>query len=234
MKNTLPPLARLRWQKQYRIIATRYPPIDLFEKLKLTEKQLRALWALQARVNPRLLQQTGDLRLVRDGDVVCGHNAHVVMAAFTHIGFASRFSDGSYGIYYAARQLETAIRETVFHRQSDAVERRLRPQEFDMRAYVGEVKKPLYDVRGKAYARLHAPQLSQYPVAQSFARNLLQSDPDAWGIVFNSVRHPGGACIAALRPPAVSLPVSGPHLTYVWDGEKIRTVYEKSEPLLVL
>ncbi len=234
MKAPLPPLARLHWQKQYRIISSRYPPIDLFERLNLGEKQRRALWALQARVNPRLLQQTGDLHLVREGDMVSGHNAHVVMAAFTHIGFASRFSDGSYGIYYAGRQLETAIRETVFHRQGDAVERRLLSQEFDMRAYIGEVKKPLYDVRGKAYANLHDPELASYPVAQGFARNLLQRAPDAWGLVFNSVRHPGAACIAALRPPAVSLPVSGPHLTYVWDGERISTVYEKSEPVLTL
>ncbi|MCB1759887.1 MAG: RES family NAD+ phosphorylase [Gammaproteobacteria bacterium] len=232
MSFQLPVQSRLRWQKQHRIISSRYPPIDLFERLDLDETAKRALWALQARVNPRLRQQSGDLQRVRPEDMLSGPNASVVMAAFTHSGFPSRFSDGAFGIYYAARTLQTAVHETVFHRQRDAVERTLLPQEFDMRAYIGQVKKPLYDVRGEDYAPLHDPDPANYPLAQQFARRLLQHEPDAWGIVFNSVRHKGGDCIAVLRPPAVSLPVSGPHLTYVWNGTRITSVYQKSEPLL--
>jgi hypothetical protein len=232
MKFQLPKLSRLRWQKQHRIISTRYPPIDLFERLDLDESAKRALWALQARINPRLRQQSGDLRRVRREDMLSGPNASVVMAAFTHSGFPSRFTSGGFGIYYAGRTLQTAIRETVFHRERDAIERGLLPQEFDMRAYIGQVKKPMYDVRGESYAQLHDPDPANYPVAQRFAATLMQQDADAWGIVFNSVRHAGGDCIAALRPPAVSLPVNGPHLTYVWNGTRITSVYQKSEPLL--
>ena len=232
MTFALPPLRRLRWHRQHRIVSTRYPPIDLFERLDLDEAAKRALWALQARVNPRLRQQSGDLQRVRSTDMCSGPNASVVMAAFTHSGFPSRFTNGSFGIYYAARTLETAIRETVFHRERDAVERGLLPQEFDMRAYVGRVQQPLYDVRTDGYLDLHDPDPANYPIAQQFTLALLQADPDAWGIVYNSVRHTGGDCIAALRPPAVSLPVSGPHLTYVWSGERITSVYQKSEPLV--
>ena len=223
---------RLRWQRQYRIIATQYPPIDLFERLDIPQSKKLALWALQARINPRLLQETGDLALVRPQDAVSGPNASIVMAAFTHIGFPSRFTDGSLGIYYASHQLETAIRETVFHRERDAQERRLHAQEFDMRAYVGKVQQAFYDVRVAGYENLHAPEINNYPLSQAFTRELLHHDPDAWGIVFRSVRHSGGECIAALRPPAVSLPISGPHLTYVWNGRQITSVYEKSEALL--
>ncbi len=232
MKFVLPRVRQLRWKQQYRIIATRYPPVDLFERLDLNDGDKRALWALQSRINPRLLQQSGDLRLVREGDLVSGPNASVVMSAFTHIGFNSRFSSGAYGIYYGARTLETAIKETCYHRQLDAVERRLAPQDFDMRAYIGKVRKPMYDVRGVEYGYLHDPSPQNYPVSQAFTNTLLERDADAWGIVFNSVRQPGGACIAALRPPAVSLPISGPLLTYVWNGSKIEMVYEKSGPLV--
>jgi hypothetical protein len=229
---TPPKTARLRWSKQYRIIATRYPPVDLFERLDLAETKKRALWALQTRVNPRLLQESGDLRLVRAGDMASGPNASIVMGAFTHIGYPSRFTDGSYGIYYASRQLETAIRETVFHRERDAIEHKLAPQEFNMRAYIGQVLKPMYDVRPEQYRYLHKADPAEYSKSQSFARNLLQHDNNAWGIVFHSVRHQGGEGIAALRPPAVSLPISGPHLTYVWDGKRIVSAYEKSEPIV--
>lgn len=232
MSFTLPKRSRLRWQRQYRVIATRYPPIDLFERLDIGDSTKRALWALQSRINPRLLQENGDLRLVREGDMVSGPNASIVMSAFTHVGFASRFSAGAFGIYYAGRLLETAVRETVFHRELDARERRLLPQEFDMRAYIGQPRKLMYDVRPEDYRYLHHPDPANYPASQAFTHSLVTRDPDAWGIVFNSVRHPGGDCIAALRPPAVSLPVSGPRLTYVWDGNRVTSVYEKSEPIV--
>lgn len=232
MSFLVPARTRPRWQRQHRIIATRYPAVDLFERLDLSESSKRALWALQTRVNPRLQQQAGNLRLIREQDMVSGVNATVVMSAFTHNGFASRFSDGAFGVYYAGRTLETAIRETVFHRERDARERRLGAGEFGMRAYIGQVKKPIYDIRGGAYDHLHSPDPSDYPVSQQFTRALLKHDPDCWGMVFRSVRHRGGDCIAALRPPAVSLPISGPYLTYVWDGRRIVSVYRKSEPLI--
>jgi len=228
-----PPLQHpIKWQKQFRIIATKYPPVDLFERLDIPNHKKKALWALQARVNARLLQNTGNLSLVREEDMLSGCNASIVMAAFTHVGFASRFTQGDFGIYYAARKQETAIRETVFHRESDAQERKLLAQEFDMRVYIGKVSKSLYDVRDHAYQYLHDPDPENYPISQAFTKKLLNHDKDAWGIVFRSVRHKEGECIASLRPPAVSLPISGPLLTYVWDGKKVKSVYEKSEPLL--
>ena len=38
------------------------------------------------------------------------------MAAFTHLNpQGSRFSDGSYGVFYCARSRDTAIAETRYH-----------------------------------------------------------------------------------------------------------------------
>jgi hypothetical protein len=99
-----------------------------------------------------------------------------------------------------------------------------------MRAYVGRVRKPLLDVRGERYRDLHSPD--DYSVPQSFASP--QRAAGHWGLVYNSVRHPGGLCIAAFRPPAVSIPTQGPALAYVWDGGRISTVYEKSAVLFKL
>jgi len=79
--------------KQYRIISTRFPPVDFFEK-HVPPELLGPLWALEAETNPRLLQETGDLNLVAPEDRVSGPGAGIVMAAFTHIGRATRFSDG--------------------------------------------------------------------------------------------------------------------------------------------
>jgi len=48
------------------------------------------------------------------------------------------------------------------------------------------------------------------------------------------VRHEGGECIAAFKPQAVSIPTAGAALAYVWDGERVNKVYEKSEVLFEL
>jgi hypothetical protein len=52
--------------------------------------------------------------------------------------------------------------------------------------------------------------------------------------VYRSVRHEGGECVAVFRPRALVAPVSGPALAYVWDGQRITRVYEKSEVLFDL
>ena len=217
--------------KQYRIIATHYPPIDFFER-HVPPELLDALWALEAQTNPRLQEEAGELHRVAPADRVAGPGASVVMAAFTHVGWPSRFSDGSYGVYYAGRSLETAIRETVHHRERIARDAHLSATEFSMRAWIGAVRKPLHDIRGEAWNALHdaAPDPADHPLAQAFGRRLRSEG--TWGIWYRSVRHAGGECLAIFRPPAVSLPVQGPHLVYVWNGERITHVYEKSEPLI--
>lgn len=228
----LPPTTRVRWRRHYRIIATRHPPVDLFER-HVPPAMIGALWALEAleaRTNPRLMELAGDLTRVREDDRVTGPGATVVMAAFTHVGFPSRFSDGSYGVYYAARALETAIRETVFHRERIARAARLGPDAWTLRAWVGQVRKPLHDLRDARFRDLHDPDIASYPPAQALARRLRTAD--SWGLVYHSVRHPGGLCIAALRPPAVTLPVQGPSLVYTWDGDRVRRVDEQSTPLV--
>jgi len=227
-----PPIIRSR-ARQYRVIATRFPPVNFFEQ-RVPPQAMEALWALESQTNSRLLDEAGDIRLVAEEDRVSGPGASIVMAAFTHIGHASRFSDGSYGVYYAARQKETAIRETAHHREIIARDAHLDEGEFEMRLWTGQIKRPLHDIRAKKYDALHddAPRPEDHPRAQAFARQLRTDG--SWGLYYHSVRHRGGECIAAFRPPAVSLPVQGELLVYVWNGEKITYVYTKSEPLLTL
>jgi len=218
-----PPLAKLEWKHQYRVVPSAYPTIDFFETL-VDPSLMEELFYIEGLTNDRLRDQAGDIALVDPEDRVSGPGATPVMAAFTHIGVASRFSDGGFGIYYAARSLTTAIEETKFHRARFLAATREEPGEVDMRVYVGEVVRPLHDVRGDDYRDLHAPD--DWRPAQVFGGRL-RSDR-SWGLVYRSVRDKGGECIAALRPPAVTLPRQGPHLSYVWDGARIVRVYEKT------
>ncbi|GAB5468030.1 MAG: hypothetical protein Kilf2KO_10600 [Rhodospirillales bacterium] len=111
-----PPLAALVWRPSWRILPSRFPPISLFERVA-DPADLEAVLALESLTNPRLRQEVGALDLVPPAERVSGPGSSIVMAAFTHLNpQGSRFSDGSYGVFYAAEELETAIAETKHHR----------------------------------------------------------------------------------------------------------------------
>jgi RES domain-containing protein len=149
------------------------------------------------------------------------------MAAFTHIGFESRFSDGSFGVYYAASSLETAIKETCFHRARFYSASNEKPCSISMREYVATIKKPLIDIRDKRYKELFNPDPAYYGKSQEFGKKA--HEKKEWGLLYPSVRNLNGLCMAVLRPPALTLPKQGCHLRYIWDGEKISDVYKESK-----
>lgn len=229
MKLPEPPQISLRAAKIYRVIPSKHPPINILERV-VEPRQLEAAWYLESLTNDRLRDEAGDISLVKPDDRVAGRGSSIVMAPFMHIGYPSRFSDGSYGVYYAGRSLETAVHETAYHRARFLAATREAPGEVDMRAYIGRIRRPLLDIRGPRYNPLHDPD--DYSAPQTYARP--RRERGDWGLVYNSVRHDGGICIAAFRPPAVSIPTQGPALAYVWDGERISTVYEKSAVLFNL
>lgn len=224
-----PRAVTLRWQKIYRIVASRHPPVNVFEGI-VPARQLDLAWFIEGLTNDRLRDASGEAPVMPDEDRVQGPGASIVMAAFTHIGFPSRFSDGSYGVYYAAHSLETSVRETAYHRGRFLAATREASCEIDMRAYVSRPLQPFLDIRGPRFNHLHRPD--DYETPQAYAKPLREQGH--WGFVYRSVRHEGGECIAAFKPQAVSIPVAGAALAYVWDGGRISKVYEKSEVLFEL
>lgn len=221
---SLPSTIALNWNRQFRIVPSKFPPINFFEKL-VDAEQMQEAFYLESLTNDRLLEETGDISLVNRDDRISGQGSSIIMAAFTHIGRPSRFTNGSYGVYYAAKELKTAIKETTFHREIFLSYTHEKAGCIDMRVYMGQILKPLHDIRKNGYHNLHHPD--DYLPAQSFAFKLREMQ--SYGIVYNSVRDLGGECIAAFRPTAISIPKQGKHLIYEWNGVKITGVYEKSE-----
>ena len=206
------------WGKAYRIINSAFPPLSVFEDT-LDPADLEIAFALESLTNDRLRDAAGLLCRVRPEDRLCGEGSTVVMAAFTHIGRASRFTDGTYGVYYCASSVEAAIAETCFHQEQFWRATQEASIEITLRTYINRVLQPMIDVR--AVPELHQPSPSSYGICQDFARPLRENL--AWGLLYNSVRLAGHECVAALRPPALSLPVQGPHFRYVWD-DKTQTI----------
>lgn len=210
-------VARVRWARAYRIINSRYPPVDVFERVA-DPADWEALLAIEQLTNPRVREEWGEISLVAAEERVSGPGASWVMGAFTHVGFPSRFSDGSYGVYYAARRLDTSVCETAFHlgRFLTATQEPL-GTELELRVLVSaRVAQRFHDVR-TGHPELHLPD--DYAPSQAFAKSLRQGGSN--GLVYNSVRHAGAPCLAVLRPKAIPRPQQGAHLRYHFDGKRI-------------
>src|SRR5690606_22607554 len=105
--SALPRRTRIHWQPSWRIVPSRFPPVGLFDRIASPD-DLDALFELEGMTNPRLRQELGELSLVPAERRISGPGTTPIMAAFTHPSpDGSRFSDGSWGVYYAARERET-------------------------------------------------------------------------------------------------------------------------------
>ena len=149
------------------------------------------------------------------------------MAAFTHLNpQGSRFSDGPYGVFHAANDLDTAIAETKHHRERFMRATEQSRMELDMRVYLVDLVGNLHDLRGRKGTYPLVYHDDSYAVGQNLARRL--RDDGSNGIVYDSVRHAGGECAAVFFPRLLSNCRQERHLCYVWDGTRVATVYEKS------
>jgi len=220
------PVRQVDWQQAWRIIASRYPPVHLFERLTSDPAVWDALVALEQLTNPRVRDEVGEIALVPPDERVSGPGASYVMASFTHLNpKGSRFSDGSFGVYYAASELKTTIVETVFHFEIFARDSGDSMRTEDMRVLVGEVAAEYEDVA--ALAKTRRAQIldpSSYAISQAYARDL--RDAGANGIVYASVRCAGGECIGAFRPRAVGLPRQERRLKYHWNGDRVDRYFD--------
>ena len=219
-------VALVEWKPCRRIVPSRFPPIQLFERVT-DPADLEAIFELESLTNPRLRDEVGDIRLVPEGDRVTGPGTSVIMAAFTHLNpQGSRFSDGTWGVFYTANDLDTAIAETKHHRERFMRATEQPRMELDMRVYLVDLAGNLHDLRGRKGTHPLVYHDDSYAVGQNLARRL--RDDRSNGIVYDSVRRAGGECAAVFIPRLLSNCRQERHLCYAWDGTRIATIYEKS------
>jgi RES domain len=217
-------VSEVRWQPCFRVIPSRYPTIHLFERVA-DPADWDALYWIESLTNPRLRDEVGDIELVPREERAFGPGGSVVMAPFTHLDPAgSRFADGTFGAFYAGAQLATSIAETCYHREIFLRATRQGPLELDMRSYLADVAAQFHDVRGRRSLLADIYDPDSYTASQVLGRKLKLGGSN--GIVYDSVRHPGGECVAVYRPRLVQNLRQGVHLRYVWDGGRIGRVYE--------
>lgn len=208
-------------RRVFRLVPSRFPPIGIYENL-LDPIELELAFELEALTNDRLRDAAGDIAYVPPEERIVGPGCSVVMAAFTHVGVASRFSSGDYGVFYVGLEVETAIEESKRGQVRFLSATAEPPFEMSMRSYVTQVALPLLDIRGPEYDNCHAP--NDWPTAQHFGREARAAGEN--GLWYRSVRNSGGECIAGFRTLSVLPVTQAKHYRFVWDGTAIAQVYE--------
>ena len=221
--NLEPPVKALRWTKACRLIPSRFPTVGAFDRIAAAA-DLEALLELEAWTNDRVSNELGILHVVpRDEWLVGRPHATVVMAAFCHPRpGGSRFSGAERGAWYAARTLETALAESTYQRTREIAEVGALETRMQMRLYHADFRATFHDIRGsrREYAPLYDPD--SYAESQRFGTYLLQHGGN--GVVYRSVRHEGGECLACFRPKLVLNVRVAAHYQYVWQGRGEPTV----------
>ncbi len=231
------PVTRTTWRPSYRLIPSRFPTVGLYDAIA-DPADLETVFAIEALANPRVRDEIGELSLVAPEERVSGPGSLPVMAAFTHLNKeGSRFTNGTYGVYYAAHSLETAVMEVSHHRAVFMRRTAEPPIDVDLRLITANVEAELHNLREPARVKARGPARSSYAraldpddysVSQRLGAELRARA--SWGIRYPSVRHAGGECVAIFRPRALRHASAASHIALHWDGDRISHWYEKVAP----
>lgn len=220
----LPPLTEVRLKDTCRLVPSRFPSEGILDAIAEPD-DLEAILELEAWTNDRISGELGILhRLPRSEWVVGRPMASVIMAAYCHPRPAGgRFNLADRGAWYAATSLETAHAEVIYHRWRELAEVGIREASLQMRLYRADFRAVFHDVRAALpeHEPLHHP--ASYEASQMLARELLSVDSN--GVLYRSVRHAGGECLACFRPALVKNVRAAAHFEYRFAGSPIPIVH---------
>jgi hypothetical protein len=166
---------------------------------------------LEGWTNDRILAELGVLNILPALEWILGRpNATAIMAAYCHPNEAGgRFTNSERGAWYAALTIETAIKETVFHRAQEIAESGILETTVQMR------QTEFHDVRASPeFDACHDP--NSYAAGQQLGTTLLERGSN--GLWYRSVRDQKGECIVCFRPALVNNVRTGVHFEYRWEG----------------
>jgi len=219
------PVHHVHWKRSWRIISTRYPDVNLFERVTKPEDRA-AVNALESMTNPRERQARGEVIVLRPGDHFLKTASPDIKSAFSHFA-KGRFSNGTFGVFYTASTQTTAIYEKAHHHIQFLQATKQGPMTLQMRVMRSEVDADLHDLRGfkKEQAALYHP--THYVASQALALELWNQGAE--GIVYDSVRHDKGQCAAVFSPQAIRHCFKDRILIFEWNGKDTIIVAELKE-----
>jgi hypothetical protein len=200
------------WQDTHRLIPAKYGTRSVLEDLALPPQTISDLTELDAATNERKVAERGGNLAISPRELLYGvPEAHIVNAAFTHPGPAGgRFNNAHRGAWYAGVALETSIQEVAYHKRRFLRDARISDTlTFEYQDFLADFSGSFHslDKAEQESCLKPEPVPECYGASQALAATLLHAGSS--GVVYPSVRHHGGTCIACFRPALVFHPRRG-------------------------
>lgn len=225
------PIIRDAFPRTIRLVSTARLRDSVLRGL-VDDDELDLLFEIEGATSARLRAQDGGLESVYASEFVYG----VPHATFINASFAyskplelNRFNGPGRGAWYAALEVETCIKEVSFHMAEFLSRVSNYHATVDYAELHASMAGEYVDLRG---VDPHHPCLNPDPSVGYPAGNALADAARAKGlngIIYPSVRHAGGICLAALWPHAVQSVAPGCIYRMSWSGQPEPSV-QKLDP----
>jgi len=178
---------------------------------------LEGIFELDNATNDRLLAESRLAPGIDERELVFGIPSYrIINAAFCHPSpTGARLNSPDRGAWYASFELKTSRAEVAYHRQLWLQETAWEEEDMaDYQDFLADFRAEFHDLRSSVE---HTDCLSpdSYIASQKLAAELLHAG--SAGIVYPSVRRPGGTCIACFRPVLVTNARKGGVFTFIFS-----------------
>lgn len=224
--DTILPLVREAFPRTIRLVASARLRDPVLNPLVDSDAERDLLAEIEGATSGRLVAEERGLGGISEQELVHG----VAHAKFINASFAyakprepMRFNPADRGAWYAGLVIETCIAE-VGHHLTRALEN---AGDFNAVVEYGEMLASMSGIFIDLRSDPGHPALDPDPAKGYAAGNVLAARARAEGhngIIYPSVRHEGGTCIAALWPNVVQSVVQGNIVRLTWSGSAEYTI----------
>lgn len=185
------------------------------------EGELALLAEIEGATSSRRIAEERGVGGVSPDELVHGvPHAKFINASFAYAKprASNRFNPANRGAWYTALDVETSIAEVGYHLTEALAD----AGDYDAVVEYGEMISSMsgvfVDLRDMPdHPSLNPDKAKGYPAGNALAARARGEGHN--GIIYPSVRHEGGACIAALWPNVVQSVVQGSMYRLTWQGE---------------
>ena len=217
---SFPEVSRIRQLDTHRLIPSKYSENgdSVLVRIADDDGHLHSIFDLDHATNDRLLAKNDLLPGIGVDELVFNVPSYrIINAAFTHAHpLGSRFNGPDRGAWYAGFELETSQAEVAWRKSLELAEIDLQNESVTYDDFLADFGGAYHDIReADDFRNCLTP--NSYVASQELAERLLEGGSS--GVIYTSVRHPGGVCLACFRPALVGNVRKSARYRFTWSGK---------------
>ena len=220
------PVVTEAFPKTVRLVTTARLRAAVLAPLVDSEEDLETLAEIEGATSTRLTAQDRGISGLAANELVYDvPHAHFINASFAYAKpqQPNRFNGADRGAWYAALDVATRLQEVGYHLTHALAD----AGDFNAIVEYAEMFCSLagdfLDLRqAPGHPSLDPNKAKAYPIGKALADSARAAGLN--GIIYPSVRRPGGTCVVALRPAAVQSVRQGVVYRMIWKGNPKPTV----------